>query len=76
MLVLHDHAPVWLGRQMDAGSISLTTHLGPESVRPYAEDLVQCDRVHPMDAIAGSLAELGLADKRIRARAGLMPTCW
>ena len=65
MLVLHDHAPVWLGRQMDAGSISLTTHLGSESVRPYAENMVQCDGVHPMDSIAGSLAELGLADKRI-----------
>ena len=27
MLVLHDHAPVWLGRQMDAGAVYLTTYL-------------------------------------------------
>ena len=45
MLVLHDHPPVWLGRQMDAGSVALTTHLGADSVRPYAEDLVQRDGV-------------------------------
>ncbi len=65
MLVLHDHPPVWLGRQMDAGSVPLTTYLGSESVRPYAENLVQRDDVHPMDAIAKSFKELGIADKRI-----------
>ena len=65
MLVLHDHPPVWLGRQMDAGSVLLTTHLGAESVRPYAEDLVQRDGVHPMDAIGTSLAEFHLEGKRI-----------
>ena len=42
MLVLHDHPPVWLGRQMDAGAMHLTTHLGEASVRPYAEALVRC----------------------------------
>ena len=65
MLVLHDHPPVWLGRQMDAGSVPLTTYLGSESVRPYAEDLVQRDDVHPMDAIAKSFKEFGISDKRI-----------
>ena len=65
MLVLHDHPPVWLGRQMDAGSVPLTTYLGSESVRPYAEDLVQRDDVHPMEAIGESLIEMGLSNKRI-----------
>ena len=60
MLVLHDHPPVWLGRQMDAGSVALTTHLGADSVRPYAEDLVQRDGVHPMEAIADSIANFDL----------------
>ena len=64
MLVLHDHPPVWLGRQMDAGSVALTTHLGAESVRPYAEDLVQRDGVHPMDAIGTSLAEFHRGETR------------
>jgi len=50
---------------MDAGSVPLTTYLGSESVRPYAEDLVQRDDVHPMDAIARSFKEFGIADKRI-----------
>ena len=65
MLVLHDHPPVWLGRQMDAGSVALTTHLGADSVRPYAEDLVQRDGVHPMEAIAESIASFHLEGKRI-----------
>ena len=65
MLVLHDHPPVWLGRQMDAGAIPLTTYLSPESVRPYAEDLIQRDGVHPMEAIAESLKELGLGHHRV-----------
>ena len=65
MLVLHDHLPVWLGRQMDAGSVPLTTYLGADSVRPYAEDLVQRDGVHPMEAIAESIASFHLEGKRI-----------
>ena len=58
MLVLHDHAPVWLGRQMDAGAVYLTTYLSEESVRPYSEDLVQRDDVHPMEAIGDKYANL------------------
>ena len=50
---------------MDAGSVPLTTYLGSESVRPYAEDLVQRDDVHPMEAIGESLIEMGLSNKRI-----------
>lgn len=65
MLVLHDHPPVWLGRQMDAGAVYLTTHLGEESVRPYAEHLVQRDDVHPMEAIAASIAAFGVSTKRV-----------
>ena len=65
MLVLHDHPPVWLGRQMDAGSVPLTTYLGSESVRPYAEDLVQRNGTHPMEAIGVSLIEMGLSNKHI-----------
>ena len=65
MLVLHDHPPVWLGRQMDAGAVYLTTYLGQESVRPYAEELVQRDDAHPMEAIAQSISDFGVAGKRV-----------
>ncbi|MEK9786201.1 MAG: Xaa-Pro peptidase family protein, partial [Gammaproteobacteria bacterium] len=65
MLVLHDHPPVWLGRQMDAGAVYLTTYLGEESVRPYAEDLVQRDGAHPMEAVAQSIRDFGVAGKRV-----------
>ena len=65
MLVLHDHPPVWLGRQMDAGAMHLTTHLGEASVRPYAEALVQRDDVHPMEAVAQSIRDFGVSGKRV-----------
>lgn len=65
MLVLHDHAPVWLGRQMDAGAVYLTTYLSEESVRPYSEDLVQRDDVHPMEAIGDEIRKFDLSGKRV-----------
>lgn len=65
MLVLHDHPPIWMGRKMDAGAVSLTTYLGPESVSAYPEHLVQHPDVHPMEYIAKQLGELGLDGKHI-----------
>ena len=65
MLVQHDAEPIWMGRNMDAGAVALTTHLKPESVMPYAEDYVQCNGIHPMDIVAGFLNDLGLNGKRI-----------
>ncbi len=65
MLVLHDRDPIWLGRKMDAGAVTLTTYLGNDSIRPYAEDYVQRQDVHPMQAVAESLCDLSLQGKRI-----------
>ncbi|MFT5504998.1 MAG: Xaa-Pro aminopeptidase [Gammaproteobacteria bacterium] len=65
MLVQHDHAPIWMGRKMDAGAVALTTWLGKESVMPYAEDYVQREGVHPMEVVAGYLRDLSLDGKRI-----------
>tara|TARA_B100001971_G_scaffold121693_1_gene112117 strand:+ start:936 stop:2108 length:1173 start_codon:yes stop_codon:yes gene_type:complete len=65
MVVQHNQPPVWLGRQMDSGAIPLTTYLGAESIRPYAEDLIQRNGTHPMEAIGVSLIEMGLGNKRI-----------
>ncbi len=65
MLVLHDAAPIWMGRKMDAGAVALTTYLGAESVKPYAEDYVQRAGVHPMDVVAENLSDLSLQGKRI-----------
>lgn len=65
MLVKHDHDPIWMGRKMDAGAVSLTTYLGEHSVMPYAEDYVQRPGTHPMEVVAGYLCDLSLSGKRI-----------
>jgi Xaa-Pro aminopeptidase len=65
MLVQHDHDPIWMGRKMDAGAVSLTTYLGEQSVMPYGEDYVQRAGTHPMEVVAGYLRELSLNGKRI-----------
>jgi len=65
MAVLHDRAPIWMGRKMDAGAVSLTTWLGEGSIMPYAEDYVQRVGVHPMEVVAANLRELSLNGKRI-----------
>ncbi|MGK0398712.1 MAG: Xaa-Pro aminopeptidase [Gammaproteobacteria bacterium] len=65
MLVQHDHDPIWMGRKMDAGAVSLTTYLGAQSVKPYEEDVVQRAGTHPMEIVAGYLRDLSLNGKRI-----------
>ena len=65
MLVEHTAAPIWMGRNMDAGAIPLTTYLGEASVMPYAEAYVQRVGAHPMDVIAGYLRDKQLQGKRI-----------
>ena len=65
MLVTHDKEPVWMGRNMDAGAVGLTTYLSPESVMPYPETHVQQEGIHAMEVVAGFLRDLGLGGKRI-----------
>lgn len=65
MLVKYGHDPVWMGRKMDAGAVTLTTHLGKESIMPYEEDYVQKQGAHPMQAVAESLCNLLLQGNRI-----------
>ena len=65
MLVGHDDDPIWMGRMMDAGAVTLTTHLQQTSIKPYPEDVVQRPGVHPMQVIAGYLSDMGLNGKRI-----------
>ncbi|MDH3694554.1 MAG: Xaa-Pro peptidase family protein [Gammaproteobacteria bacterium] len=65
MLVQHEQEPIWMGRMMDAGAITLTTYLGEESIKPYPEDYVQRAGVHPMDVVSGYLIDMQLSGKRI-----------
>ena len=46
MLVCHDQPPLWMGRKMDAGAVTLTTYLEEESIQPYEESFVQRSDAH------------------------------
>ncbi|MGB1009556.1 MAG: M24 family metallopeptidase [Thiolinea sp.] len=65
MLVTHDKEPIWMGRNMDAGAVALTTYLNPESVMPYPETHIQQANVHAMELVAGYICDLGFNGKRI-----------
>ena len=65
MLLTHDRGPVWMGREMDAGAVSLTTYMGKDDIQPYPEQYVQRNSIHPMHVVAESLCEAGLNSKRI-----------
>ena len=55
--------PVWIGRGMDANAARVTTYLGDGNILGYPDDYVQSTEKHPMDFVAGLLAEKGW-DKR------------
>lgn len=65
MFLTHDKDPIWMGRNMDAGAVALTTHLTAESVMPYPETHVQQANVHAMELVAGFISDLGYNGKRI-----------
>ena len=57
--------PIWVGRGMDAESARLTTYLPPDRVLAYADDYVEHTVKHPMQFVAGVLAERGYGRSRI-----------
>lgn len=65
-LLVDQHGELyWLGRLMDAGAARFTTHLPPEQVLAYPEDLVQRDGVHPGDWVGAWMRDHGLHNARI-----------
>ncbi len=65
MVVGHELEPTWIGRDMDAGAASFTTHLTPEQVVPFPEEYVQQTHVHPAQFMAQWMVSKGLDGKRI-----------
>ncbi|WP_254546680.1 M24 family metallopeptidase [Halomarina pelagica] len=58
--------PVWIGREMDANGARATTRLDEESIVAYSDDHVHSPHdLHPMDAFATVLSDLGVDDGRI-----------
>ena len=61
----HDE-PVWVGRDMDANGARATTWLSEPNIRAYSDDHVHSPYdLHPMDYLAGVLADLDVDDGRI-----------
>jgi ectoine hydrolase len=60
----------WIGREMDAGGVLLTSCLNPENVLSYGDEFVQAVDKHPMSYFANVMRERGLADKRIGVELG------
>ena len=61
VLVTHDREPVWWGRGIDAPGALRTTWLDADGILSYPDHYVQSDERHPMDHLAGVIADLGHA---------------
>jgi Xaa-Pro dipeptidase len=57
--------PIWVGRGIDAESARLTTHLPHDRILSYADEYVEHPVRHPLQHVAGVLAERGWARARI-----------
>ena len=57
--------PVWWGRRMDANGALRTCFMGEENIAGYPDHFVQSTERHPMDHLAGLIAERGWAKGRI-----------
>jgi len=53
--------PIWYGRSQDTSGARLTVYLGEDRIVGYPDHYVQSAERHPMDHLAGVLADRGLA---------------
>lgn len=66
LLVFMDRAePIWFGRMQDSNGARLTTWLADDGIRGYEDHYVQSNLRHPMDFVAGLLAEFGAEKRRL-----------
>ena len=57
--------PIWFGRGQDANGARRTAYLSPQNIIGYPDHYVQSTERHPMDYLAGILADSGWGAKRI-----------
>ena len=65
VILTHEGAPVWWGRNMDANGARRTAWLPDDNLRPYGDAYVQSTERHPMQHLAGLLGDMGLERARI-----------
>jgi len=64
-VVTHDDDPVWWGRGIDVNGARRTVWMGDDHLVGYPDAYVQSTERHPMQHLAGTLGELGLAGRGI-----------
>jgi ectoine hydrolase len=65
IMALDGDAPIWVGRAQDAEGARLTTWLPADAVIGYPDRYVQSTERHPMDFVAGLVADRGWGKGRI-----------
>ena len=66
VIVAAEHEqPIWFGREMDLPGARATAWVDESNLRSYPDEYVDSSAKHPMQAVAGFIAENGWAKKRI-----------
>ena len=65
VLVFLDQDPLWWGRMQDANGANRTVWMEPDRVFGYADNFVQSVDRHPMQDLAGIIANTGYGSTRI-----------
>jgi ectoine hydrolase len=65
VVVFHDRAPLWWGRNQDAAGALRTVWMEPDRIAPYADIYVQSETRHPMQDLAAHIRDAGLGAGRI-----------
>ncbi|MDZ5782247.1 M24 family metallopeptidase [Marinococcus luteus] len=65
IVMIDEDQPLWIGREMDAHSATVTTWLDEDHIIPYPDEFVQSTIKHPMDFAANILTEIGQGNRKI-----------
>lgn len=60
VLILHDQAPIWWGRNQDANGARRTVWMPDDRVFGYADHYVQSTVRHPMQDLAALIRDYGI----------------
>lgn len=62
---INEEQPFWIGREMDANAVKVTSWIDREHIIPYTDDYVHSTVKHPMDFVADFIREKGYSQQTI-----------
>ncbi|MEM7250309.1 MAG: M24 family metallopeptidase [Pseudomonadota bacterium] len=65
LVVFHDRAPMWFGREQDANGARRTMYLPDDCIASYPDEYVQASDRHPMDILGGLLRDAEFTIARV-----------